>query len=275
MARPAPRRRSTGCSSTTRWPVRFVVRLKGGDPFVFGRGGEEVLACAEAGVPVLVVPGVTSAVAAPAAAGIPVTHRGVAHEFVVVSGHVAPDDPDSLVDWPALARLRGTVCVLMGLKNLARDRGDADRARPGATTPVAVVQEATTATQRTVRTTLATVADDVRAPDLRPPAVVVIGDVVGTVTRRRRPDSATTSAADSADHDLRVMIGPDHDPEVMIRRCGAWRCEAVGAWRGSGAGRRRGVAGVGDSVGTRWVGTIKAHSDLHNHRREYAGSEMG
>jgi uroporphyrin-III C-methyltransferase/precorrin-2 dehydrogenase/sirohydrochlorin ferrochelatase len=99
---------------------KFVVRLKGGDPYVFGRGGEEVVACVKAGVPVTVVPGVTSSIAAPALAGIPVTHRGVAHEFTVVSGHVPPDDPASLVDWPALARLRGTLVVLMGLKNLPR-----------------------------------------------------------------------------------------------------------------------------------------------------------
>jgi len=95
-----------------------VVRLKGGDPYVFGRGGEEVLACAAAGVSVTVVPGVTSAFAVPSAAGIPVTHRGVTHEVVVVSGHLPPGHPQSLVDWPAVARLRGTVCVLMGLKNL-------------------------------------------------------------------------------------------------------------------------------------------------------------
>ena len=81
---------------------RFVVRLKGGDPYVFGRGFEEVLACAEAGVPVTVVPGVTSAFAAPAVADVPVSHRGVAHEIVVVSGHVPPGDPRSLVDWAAL-----------------------------------------------------------------------------------------------------------------------------------------------------------------------------
>src|SRR5690606_1540657 len=89
-----------------------VVRRKGGDPYVFGRGGEEVLACVEAGIPVTVVPGVTSAVAVPAVAGIPLTHRGVAHEFVVVSGHLPPDDPASLVDWPALARLRGTLVIM-------------------------------------------------------------------------------------------------------------------------------------------------------------------
>ena len=130
-----------------------VVRLKGGDPFVFGRGGEEVLACAEAGVPVTVVPGVTSAIAAPAAAGIPVTHRGVAHEFVVVSGHVPPDDPASLVDWPALARLRGTVCVLMGLSNLpAIARAARRRASPA--TPAAVIQDGATDRQQVVRAPL-------------------------------------------------------------------------------------------------------------------------
>jgi uroporphyrin-III C-methyltransferase/precorrin-2 dehydrogenase/sirohydrochlorin ferrochelatase len=162
---------------------RFVVRLKGGDPYLFGRGGEEVLACAEAGIPVTVVPGVTSAIAVPAAAGIPVTHRGVAHELVVVSGHVPPDHPQSLVDWPALARLRGTLCVLMGLKNLAAI-ADTLRAhgRP-ADTPAAVVQEGTTAAQRVVRGTLATVAADVATAGIRPPAIVVIGDVVTALDR--------------------------------------------------------------------------------------------
>ncbi|MGY1828790.1 uroporphyrinogen-III C-methyltransferase, partial [Blastococcus sp. SYSU DS0541] len=94
---------------------RRVVRLKGGDPFVFGRGFEELQACTAAGIPVEVVPGITSAVAVPALAGIPVTHRGLTHEFVVVSGHLPPDHPASLVDWPALGRLRGTLVVLMGV----------------------------------------------------------------------------------------------------------------------------------------------------------------
>jgi uroporphyrin-III C-methyltransferase/precorrin-2 dehydrogenase/sirohydrochlorin ferrochelatase len=159
----------------------FVVRLKGGDPFVFGRGGEEVIACAEAGVPVTVVPGVSSSIAAPAVAGIPVTHRGVAHEFVVVSGHVAPDDPSSLVDWPALANLRGTLVVLMGLKNLPAIAATLRaHGRPGET-PTAVVQEGTTGTQRVLRTTLDKVADDVAAAGIRPPAVIVLGDVVTTL----------------------------------------------------------------------------------------------
>jgi uroporphyrin-III C-methyltransferase/precorrin-2 dehydrogenase/sirohydrochlorin ferrochelatase len=156
----------------------FVVRLKGGDPYVFGRGGEEAIACAEAGVEVTVVPGVTSSIAAPALAGIPVTHRGVAHEFTVVSGHVAPDHPASLVDWPALARMRGTLVVLMGLKNLpaiAATLLDHGRA---AYTPAAVVQEGTMGSQRVLRSTLGEVADAAATAGIRPPAVVVVGEVV-------------------------------------------------------------------------------------------------
>jgi uroporphyrin-III C-methyltransferase/precorrin-2 dehydrogenase/sirohydrochlorin ferrochelatase len=160
---------------------RFVVRLKGGDPYVFGRGGEELLACAEAGVPVTVVSGVTSAIAAPAAAGIPVTHRGVAHEFVVVSGHLAPGDPAGLVDWPALARLRGTLCVLMGMRHLAEIVSVLlEHGRP-AHTPAAVVQEGTTGDQRSVRAPLSELVRVAEAADLRPPAIVVIGEVVNTL----------------------------------------------------------------------------------------------
>ncbi|MGC4744698.1 uroporphyrinogen-III C-methyltransferase [Micromonospora sp. DT201] len=158
-----------------------VVRLKGGDPYVFGRGGEELLACAAAGVPVTVVPGVTSSIAAPAAAGIPVTHRGVAHEFTVVSGHLAPDSPASLVRWEALAGLRGTLVILMGLKNLAAITATLIAHGRPPQTPVAVVQEGTTGTQRTLRSTLDAVAADVLTADVRPPAVVVVGDVVGAL----------------------------------------------------------------------------------------------
>jgi uroporphyrin-III C-methyltransferase/precorrin-2 dehydrogenase/sirohydrochlorin ferrochelatase len=157
---------------------KFVVRLKGGDPYVFGRGGEEALACAAAGVPVLVVPGVTSSIAAPALAGIPVTHRGVAHEFTVVSGHVAPDSEHSLVDWAALGRLRGTIVVMMGLKNLPAIAARLVAEGRPAETPVAVVQEGSTAHQRSLRSTLGAVAADVASAGLRPPATVVIGDVV-------------------------------------------------------------------------------------------------
>jgi uroporphyrin-III C-methyltransferase/precorrin-2 dehydrogenase/sirohydrochlorin ferrochelatase len=160
---------------------KFVVRLKGGDPYVFGRGGEELLACAEAGVPVTVVSGVTSAIAAPAAAGIPVTHRGVAHEFVVVSGHLAPGDPAGLVDWPALARLRGTLCVLMGMRHLAAIVSVLlEHGRPGHT-PAAVVQEGTTGGQRSIRAPLSDLVRVAEAADLRPPAIIVIGEVIGAL----------------------------------------------------------------------------------------------
>ncbi|MGN9777948.1 uroporphyrinogen-III C-methyltransferase [Micromonospora sp. H33] len=160
---------------------KVVVRLKGGDPYVFGRGGEELLACVAAGVPVTVVPGVTSAVAVPAAAGVPVTHRAVAHEFTVVSGHVAPDSPASLVRWEHLAGLRGTLVILMGLKNLPAIAATLVAHGRPADTPAAVVQEGTTGAQRVLRSTLGTVAADVVAADLRPPAVVVVGDVVSVL----------------------------------------------------------------------------------------------
>lgn len=153
-----------------------VVRLKGGDPYVFGRGGEEVLACVAAGIPVRVVPGVTSAVSVPALADIPVTHRGVAHEFVVVSGHLAPDDPHSLVQWPLLARLRGTLVILMGLTHLPAIAAALLAHGRSGDTPAALIQEGGTPTQRAVRTTLGEVADLAR--DFRPPTIIVIGDVV-------------------------------------------------------------------------------------------------
>lgn len=158
---------------------RFVVRLKGGDPYLFGRGFEEVLACAAAGVPVTVVPGITSAFAAAAAAGVPVSHRGVAHEVVVVSGHVGPDDESSLVDWPSLGRLSGTLVLLMAVERIAEFAEVLTRHGRATDTPVMVVQEGTMRTQRTVRSTLDKVAEDVRTHGIRPPAVIVIGPVAG------------------------------------------------------------------------------------------------
>ncbi|GAA3727738.1 uroporphyrinogen-III C-methyltransferase [Streptomyces tremellae] len=157
---------------------RNVVRLKGGDPFVFGRGMEEVHALAEAGIPCTVVPGISSTISVPGAAGIPVTHRGVAHEFTVVSGHVAPEDPRSLVDWAALARLTGTLVVLMGVEKIEAIAAALVAHGKDPATPVALVQEGTTAAQRRVDATLATVGERARAEAVRPPAVIVIGDVV-------------------------------------------------------------------------------------------------
>ncbi|SMD11552.1 uroporphyrin-III C-methyltransferase / precorrin-2 dehydrogenase / sirohydrochlorin ferrochelatase [Kibdelosporangium aridum] len=158
---------------------KFVVRLKGGDPYVFGRGFEELIACAKAGVPVTVVPGVTSAFAAPAVAGVPVTHRGVAHEVVVVSGHVGPDSEQSLVDWSALARLRGTIVLLMGVERIGEFAAALLAGGRPADTPAAVVQEGTTRNQRVVRSTLDKVTEDVREAGIRPPAIIVFGPVAG------------------------------------------------------------------------------------------------
>ena len=156
-----------------------VVRLKGGDPFVFGRGMEELDACVAAGVPVEVVPGVTSAIAVPALAGIPVTHRGLTHEFVVVSGHLPPGHPDSLVDWPAIGRLRGTVVVLMGVETAPSIAAVLQRNGRAPETPVGIVSDGSTPTQRTIRTTLAALPRTITEDGVRPPAVFVIGDVVG------------------------------------------------------------------------------------------------
>jgi len=162
---------------------KFVVRLKGGDPFVFGRGFEELMACVEAGVPVTVVPGVTSAFAAPALADVPVSHRGLAHEIVVVSGHAAPDDPSSLIDWPALGRLRGSLVLLMAVQRIGAFADVLiEHGRP-ADTPVAVIQEASLRGQRTLRSTLVKVADTVVGEQVRPPAVIVIGAVAGLALR--------------------------------------------------------------------------------------------
>jgi uroporphyrin-III C-methyltransferase / precorrin-2 dehydrogenase / sirohydrochlorin ferrochelatase len=156
---------------------KFVVRLKGGDPFVFARGYEEVLACAEAGIPVTVVPGVTSAIAVPALAGVPVTHRHVTHEFVVVSGHVAPGHPESLVNWDALAALSGTIVLLMAVERIEQfAKVLLDGGRP-AETPVLVVQHGTTSAQRTLRATLADAPERIRSEGIRPPAIIVIGAV--------------------------------------------------------------------------------------------------
>ncbi|WP_194923727.1 uroporphyrinogen-III C-methyltransferase [Catenulispora pinisilvae] len=158
---------------------KFVVRLKGGDPFVFGRGFEEVLACAEAGVPCSVVPGITSSISVPALAGIPVTHRGVAHEFTVVSGHVAPDNPKSLVDWPALGRMTGTLVILMGIERIAAIAATLLANGRSPETPVAVIQEGTMPGERRVQTTLGLIAEAVAEAGIRPPAIVVVGPVVG------------------------------------------------------------------------------------------------
>jgi uroporphyrin-III C-methyltransferase/precorrin-2 dehydrogenase/sirohydrochlorin ferrochelatase len=155
-----------------------VVRLKGGDPFVFGRGYEEVAACMAAGIPCTVVPGVTSAIAVPAAAGIPVTHRGVAQEVSVVAGHLPPEDPRSQVDWTALARGRGTLVLLMAVEQLGAIASALVAHGRDPSTRVAIVENGTTERERVVDATLETAAIAAAESGVRPPAVVVIGDVV-------------------------------------------------------------------------------------------------
>jgi uroporphyrin-III C-methyltransferase/precorrin-2 dehydrogenase/sirohydrochlorin ferrochelatase len=155
-----------------------VVRLKGGDPFVLGRGAEEVAACTAAGVPVAVVPGVSSVTAAATLAGIPLTRRGTAQQFTVASGHVPPGDERSTVDWSSLAVGHGTLLLLMAVANLRpiADALVAGGRRPD--TPAAVVENASLPSQRVVRSTLRALADDAEAAAVAPPAVVVVGDVV-------------------------------------------------------------------------------------------------
>jgi len=157
---------------------KTVVRLKGGDPYVFGRGGEEAEELAEAGVRFEVVPGISSVVAAPAYAGIPITHREHCSMFQVITGHEDPDKPETSVDWGAVARVPGTKVVLMGVERL---RGIAEglvAGGMGAETPVALVRWGTTARQETLVATLGTVAAEVERVGFKAPAVTVIGTVV-------------------------------------------------------------------------------------------------
>jgi uroporphyrin-III C-methyltransferase/precorrin-2 dehydrogenase/sirohydrochlorin ferrochelatase len=160
-----------------------VVRLKGGDPFVFGRGGEEWLACVAAGVPVTVVPGLSSALAGPALAGIPLTHRGVAADFTVVSGHLDPGRPaDQGIDWPGLATHAGTLVLLMAMDRLDLITAALVEHGKDPATPAAVIHRATLPGQRVVRARLDGLAEAVRREGVGAPAVVVIGavaDVLG------------------------------------------------------------------------------------------------
>ncbi|MFN8440305.1 MAG: uroporphyrinogen-III C-methyltransferase [Caldilineaceae bacterium] len=156
-----------------------VVRLKGGDPFVFGRGGEEALALREAGLPYEIVPGVSSALAVPAFAGVPVTHRGIATSFAVVTGHEAHNKSDetfSQTNWEALAAIP-TLVVLMGLGNLPEIALHLLAAGRAGDTPAIAIQRGATADQKIVSATLTTIASKVQAAQLTSPAVIVIGEV--------------------------------------------------------------------------------------------------
>ncbi len=155
-----------------------VVRLKGGDPFVFGRGGEEAVALQSAGVRWEVVPGVSSAIAAPAYAGIPVTHRGVASSVTVVTGHEDPTKPGSQLRWAGLANGADTLVFLMGIGRLDEIAAQLIRHGRSADLPAAAVRWGSTAAQQTVVATLGTLAGAVRAAHLTAPATVIVGEVV-------------------------------------------------------------------------------------------------
>jgi len=157
---------------------KCVVRLKGGDPFVFGRGGEEAEVVADAGIPFEVVPGVTSAVAVPAYAGIPVTHRTLASTVAFVTGHEDPAKPTSAMEWPRLASAEGTLVFLMGMKNLSQIVDRLIQEGKPSTTPVALIRWGTYARQRTVVGTLSDIVSKASKADMSPPTVIVVGEVV-------------------------------------------------------------------------------------------------
>lgn len=158
---------------------KTVVRLKGGDSFVFGRGGEEWQTCAAAGIPVTVIPGVTSASAAPAAAGVPLTHRQLSQGFTVVTGHVPPDDPRSAVNWQALAASGLTLVIMMGVANLNAIAATLINCGMDPATPAMMVADGTLETMRSVRAPLAGIAAQATEAGLGAPATVVIGAVAG------------------------------------------------------------------------------------------------
>jgi uroporphyrinogen III methyltransferase / synthase len=158
---------------------RTVVRLKGGDPFVFGRGGEEALVCVEAGIPFEIVPGITAGVAAPAYAGIPVTQRELASAVAFVTGHEDPAKPDSALDWPALAAFPGTLVFYMGVSALPRIAEQLVAGGRAADEPVAVVERGTLPGQRTLVATLADVAARADGERIRAPAIALVGPVAG------------------------------------------------------------------------------------------------
>jgi uroporphyrinogen III methyltransferase/synthase len=193
-----------------------VVRLKGGDPFVFGRGGEDGDALTRAGVPWRIVPGVSSAFAVPAAAGIPVTHRGLSSSVTVVTGRVGDPTAPGGVDWDLLAKVGGTLVILMGMQTRAEIAGALQRGGKPADTPTAVIERGTTSTQRVVRTTL----DRLAEVELGSPAVIVVGPVAAL--------GSDDAAADPP--------GPLAGRTVVVTRSGPRARGLVDALQGAGAG---------------------------------------
>jgi uroporphyrinogen III methyltransferase/synthase len=156
-----------------------VVRLKGGDPLVFGRGAEEALACREYGIPFEIVPGVSSAFAVPAYAGIPLTHRHVSSAFTVITGHEDPAKPESSINYRALAQIGGTIVIMMGVNRLGEITRQLLKHGMESEIGAAIIEAGATRRQRTLAGTLSTIAGIAHANDIGPPAITVIGDVVG------------------------------------------------------------------------------------------------
>jgi uroporphyrin-III C-methyltransferase len=155
-----------------------VVRLKGGDPFLFGRGGEELEAVRSAGIPVEMVPGVSSALAVPASVGIPLTHRKYASQVTILTGNEDPSKPEPALDWQLLAKSRGTIVVLMGVANIGKIADVLIRNGKAGSTMVAIIERGLRKDRRVTTGSLATIADIARKTGVSPPAVIVIGDVV-------------------------------------------------------------------------------------------------
>lgn len=179
-----------------------VVRLKGGDPFVFGRGGEEVQACQAAGIPVEVIPGISSAIAAPAAAGIPVTQRHVSSGFTVITGHEDPTKPHLSIDYDALARLNTTLVVLMGVNQLPHIVQRLLDAGYDGNTPAAIIENGTLPQQRSFTARIADLPRIAIEANVQSPAITIIGEVVQTLT----PSEAATFAADVIPNPIAIPI---------------------------------------------------------------------
>jgi uroporphyrin-III C-methyltransferase len=155
-----------------------VIRLKGGDPFLFGRGGEELEAVRNAGIPVEMVPGVSSALAVPASVGIPLTHRNYASQVTILTGNEDPTKPEPALDWQLLAKSRGTIVILMGVANLGKIADALIRNGKSGSTMVAIIERGLRKDRRVTTGSLATIADAAGKKGVKPPAVIVIGDVV-------------------------------------------------------------------------------------------------
>jgi len=174
---------------------KTVVRLKGGDPFVFGRGGEEAEALAAAAIPFEVVPGVTAALAAAAFAGIPLTHRAHSSSVVLLTGHEDPSKPGTAIPWEDYARLKATLCIYMGVRNLPAIARRLEAGGLAADTPAAVVQSATTESHRSIVGTLGTLADLAAEARVESPAMIIIGGVAALSERLAWFDAARHAAA--------------------------------------------------------------------------------